>query len=155
MSEQESSSEPHDFILPSSTSTPLLSPKKASSASQNGTPIKSESNGTSSCAATPEKREKYHRESAEVAKKKIKLDINPLLDSPDKNANSEVENLCEQYECSNRNCCLQLNQSCATKIKPEGEAEYFHLTKCEHICMICCEDLKRVYVFEFFKFNVL
>jgi hypothetical protein len=144
MSEQESSSESHDFILPPSTSTPdLLSLTKPSS-SKNGTPIKPETNGTSSATATPEKREKYHRESAEVAKKKIKLDINPLLDSPDKNGNSECENLCEQYECSNRNCCLQLNQSCTAKIKPEAEAEYFHLTKCEHICMICCEDLKRV-----------
>lgn len=139
MSEQESSNELPEFLLPSESTSSLLSLAKVSN-SGNCSPQKLQ-NGNQS---TPEKREKYHRESAEVAKKKIKLDINPM-ESPDKNgSNNEGDNLCEQYECSNKSCCIQINSACGDKAKVEIDGDYWHVTKCEHVCMICYEDLIRV-----------
>ena len=93
-----------------------------------------------------ESRERYHRESAEAAKKKIRLDFNPS-ESPDKNgaSSAETENLCEQSECSSPfYCCLELLPNCYMKVKPEIEGDYFHVTKGEHICPVCYDNLIRM-----------
>lgn len=93
-----------------------------------------------------EKRERYHRECAEVAKKKIKLDFNNTSDSPDgKNSNSNYdnENLCEQIPCTTKICCLELSPGCYKRTGYENP-EFFHVTRGEHICNICFENIIRM-----------
>uniref|UniRef100_A0AC34QM09 SWIRM domain-containing protein n=1 Tax=Panagrolaimus sp. JU765 TaxID=591449 RepID=A0AC34QM09_9BILA len=131
-----------------------LSTTPAENGSNSPTPMASEdSNHVDTCSPkveessqkSPDKRERYRRECAEVAKKKIRLDFRPS-ESPLKNglSSNETENLCEQSECCGNFCCMELNPSCYKKVKPEVEYDYFHVTKGEHICPICYEDLVRI-----------
>ncbi|PAV56999.1 hypothetical protein WR25_01857 isoform B [Diploscapter pachys] len=98
----------------------------------------------------PTPRSKYRRESAEVAKKKIKSDVNPSAQqNGDEKPKHEKGELIEPKECNcdkqqpivKKKCCLGISNSCLGENQEIGSNNFHHLTKGEHICQICYVEL--------------
>uniref|UniRef100_A0A914DVB8 Lipid-binding serum glycoprotein C-terminal domain-containing protein n=1 Tax=Acrobeloides nanus TaxID=290746 RepID=A0A914DVB8_9BILA len=96
---------------------------------------------------------KRRRESAEVAMRKIRKDLQPNAveeeNSQGHSNSSETsenkESSCEQSECGpEKSCCLELAIRCIDKEKTIGKQNYFHLSKGEHVCQVCFDEICRI-----------
>uniref|UniRef100_A0A914E8P1 Amine oxidase n=1 Tax=Acrobeloides nanus TaxID=290746 RepID=A0A914E8P1_9BILA len=131
--------------LSSSSSLINVTEEKLLESTNNGT-----TNGEGNSISRGNKR---RRESAEVAMRKIRKDLQPNAveeeNSQGHSNSSETsenkESSCEQSECGpEKSCCLELSIRCIDKEKTIGKQNYFHLSKGEHVCQVCFDEICRI-----------
>ncbi|KAE9419828.1 hypothetical protein Angca_008988 [Angiostrongylus cantonensis] len=90
-------------------------------------------------------RVKHKRQCAEVAMKRIKLEIQPS--QPDgvkdrKNGGDSREGSCERGDCAlQKSCSLSINNNCLRTLTDACGKNFYHITKGEHVCGVCYDDL--------------
>ncbi|VDM57743.1 unnamed protein product [Angiostrongylus costaricensis] len=83
-------------------------------------------------------RVKHKRQCAEVAMKRIKLEIQPS--QPDgvkdrKNGGDSREGSCERSDCAlQKSCSLSINSNCLKTLTDACGKNFYHITKGEHVC---------------------
>ncbi|KAJ1370823.1 hypothetical protein KIN20_032633 [Parelaphostrongylus tenuis] len=88
---------------------------------------------------------RHKRQCAEVAMKRIKLDIQPS--QPDgvkdkKNGVDSREGSCERGDCAlQKSCSLSISTNCLKTLTDACGRNFYHITKGEHVCGVCYDDL--------------
>ncbi|KJH44687.1 hypothetical protein DICVIV_09294 [Dictyocaulus viviparus] len=94
------------------------------------------------CGSTHFSRMKRKRQCAEVAMKKIKLDIQPDGIKDKKNGADSREGSCDRGDCAlQKSCCLSINANCLKTLTDVSGKNFYHITKGEHVCGVCYDDL--------------
>ncbi|RCN42581.1 hypothetical protein ANCCAN_11442 [Ancylostoma caninum] len=96
-------------------------------------------------SAPPSPRIRHKRQCAEVAIKKIKLDMQPGQSDPSKdkkNGADSREGSCDRSECAlQKTCSLCLIPSCLKTLTDACGKNFYHLTKGEHVCSPCYDEI--------------
>ncbi|VDO55030.1 unnamed protein product [Haemonchus placei] len=93
----------------------------------------------------PSPRVKHKRQCAEVAMKRIKLEIQPGQSdiSKDKRNGAESrEGSCDRSDCAlQKTCSLAINPNCLQTLTDACGKNFYHITKGEHVCSVCYDDI--------------
>ncbi|VDL72792.1 unnamed protein product [Nippostrongylus brasiliensis] len=93
----------------------------------------------------PSPRVKHKRQCAEVAMKKIKLDIQPGQSEAfkdRKNGADSREGSCDRSDCAlQKTCSLGISSECLKTLTDASGKNYFHITKGEHVCAMCYDEI--------------
>uniref|UniRef100_A0A7I5E8P2 SWIRM domain-containing protein n=1 Tax=Haemonchus contortus TaxID=6289 RepID=A0A7I5E8P2_HAECO len=93
----------------------------------------------------PSPRVKHKRQCAEVAMKRIKLEIQPGQSdiSKDKRNGAESrEGSCDRSDCAlQKTCSLGINPNCLQTLTDACGKNFYHITKGEHVCSVCYDDI--------------